>query len=119
MTAASLIKRTIVAMIALVMFVVFALTGLYLYIDKSPEAQQRLELSAKSIEHEVEDDTPILTTLSLLIAAWWESDELIDEAKRDKAETAKAKADRKRDEEVRRFNDSQYDSSSDYYPNGN
>jgi hypothetical protein len=117
-TAASLIKRTIVAMIALVMLVVFALTGLYHYVDRSPEAQQRLELSAKSIEGEIDEETGFMTTLSLLVAAWWDSDKLVDEAKREKSETAKAKAEHKRDEEARRFNDSQYNPDSDYYPNG-
>lgn len=118
MTVASFIKRTIVALIALVMLTVFALTGLYTYVDKSPEAQKRLELSAKSIEGEVDEDTGILTTLSLLVAAWWESDDLVEEDKRTKAEFAKSRADQKREDEARRFNESQYDSSSDYYPNG-
>jgi hypothetical protein len=119
MTVATLIKRTIVVMIGLVMVVAAALTGLYHYVDRSPAAQERLELSAKSIEHEVEDDTPVLTTISLLIAAWWDSDKLVEEAHREKAETARQQADRKREEEARRFNDSQYDYNSDYYPNGN
>ncbi|MFM5950089.1 MAG: hypothetical protein ACKOPM_12840 [Novosphingobium sp.] len=119
MTVATLIKRTIVVIIGLAIVVAAALTALYHYIDRSPAAQERLELSAKSIEGEVEDDTPVLTTISLLIAAWWESDKLVEEAKRDKAETARYQADRKREEEARRFNDSQYDSGSDYYPNGN
>lgn len=118
MTAITLIKRTFVVIVALVMLGFFALAGVTTYYENSPEARERLELSAKSIEDEVDEDTGFWTTLSMLVAAWWDSDELVDEAKREKSEEARSRADRKRDEEARRFNDSQYDSGSDYYPNG-
>lgn len=118
MTAATLVKRLIVIVIMLVMLGFFALAGVTTYYQNSPEARERLELSVKSIEDQVDEETGFWSTLSMLVAAWWESDELVEEAKREKSSEAKASADRRREEEASRFNDSQYDASSDYYPNG-
>lgn len=120
MSIVGFIKRAIVALIGLVMLGAFALTALYQYIDNSPEAQERLEISAKRAELSVNEDDGFFTRVGLLIAVWWNSDELVADAREDKAAEERARAERKKQREAEAFEqgDSYY-SNGDYYGSGN
>lgn len=115
MSFAGFLKRAIVAVVGLVIVFVFALTALYQYIDKSPDAQERLELSAKRAELSISEDDGFLTKLGVLIAVWWNSDELVADAREDKELAEKEEAERRKDAEAERFERDESSYSGDYY----
>ncbi len=115
MTIGTVIKRGFQALGCLWLLGVVLLGGISAYFENNKEAQERLEISAKDAEFRVDEDAPFWTKVGALATSWWNSDELVNEAASDKALEVKAKAKRKADEESRRFNDSSYNSSDDYY----
>lgn len=115
MSISGFLKRAIVAVVGLVIVFVFALTALYQYIDKSPDAQERLELSAKRAELSISEDDGFLTKLGVLIAVWWNSDELVADAREDKELAEQEQAERRKEAEAARFRDDTADSNDDYY----
>lgn len=115
MTIGTVIKRGFQALGCLWLLGVVVLGGTSAYFENNKEAQKRLEVSAEDAMLRVDEDAPFWTKVGVLVTSWWNSDELIEEAANDKALEAKATAKRKEDEESRRFNDSHYNSSDDYY----
>ena len=115
MTIGNVIKRSFQALGCLWLLGVIVLGGVSAYMENNKEAQARLEISAKDAEFRVDEDAPFLTKVGVLVTSWWNSDELIEEAKTEKALDQQAEAKSKADEESRRFNDSSYNSSDDYY----
>ena len=111
MSLGALFKRTIAVLIGLVLIGTFALTAVYQYIDNSPDAQERMKLSVERAEISIDEDDGLLTRLGALIAAWWDSDKLVAEARDEEREEAKAKARRERD----RFMDETQNYNDDYY----
>lgn len=117
MSAAGCLKRTVVALIGLFFAVGFLLTALYRYVDKSPEAQERLELSAQRAELSINEDDSFLTKLGVLFAVWWNSDELVADARQEKEIEEKNAAQRRKEANAARFRDqdSHSGANDDYY----
>lgn len=116
MPVVGIVKRIIVGLILLVVAGVALLTATYTYIDNSPEAQERLKVSVEDVEDRVDEDAGVMTKLSALAASWWGSDDLVTEVREEKAREQKAKAERRAEDEERRFNDSNHGYDDDYYP---
>lgn len=89
--------------------------GYVSYVDRNPEAKARLQAAGEAVEHKVDEDAGFLANLDVLLSAWWNSDEHYAEKQRDDALEAKARADRKREEEERRFNSPLPSAENDYY----
>lgn len=115
MAIGTVIKRTLQVLIGLFLLGGFAISALSSYVENSPEAQERLKVSVEAAEYRVDEDAGFLAKLGTLISAWWESDELLAEAKTEKALEQQAKAQRKKEEADRRFNETSYSSNDDYY----
>ena len=116
MSVAGFVKRAIVGVVGLTLLIGFALTSMYHYVDRNPEAQERLELSAKRAELSANDDDGFWTKVGLLFAAWWDSDDLIADAREEKAERDKSVAERKQRDAASGFERGDtYYSNDDYY----
>lgn len=109
------IKRIFQAAGCLVVAVVMSGSALTAYIDKNPEAQERVKLSVMDAEMRVDRDSTFFEKVGALIASWWDSDELVAEAQQDKALRAESKKAREERERERRFNDGHSYDSDDYY----
>lgn len=115
MTIVTILKRTFAILFGLFLLGGFALSSLSGYFQNSPDAQERLKVSVEAAEYRVEKDAGFFTKLGTLVSAWWESDELVAEAKSEKKTEQQAKDQYKKDKEARRFNESGFNSSDDYY----
>jgi hypothetical protein len=115
----TLIKRSFQGLGCLVLLGIVLLSGagsISSYYENNPEAQKRLEVSAKDAELRVDEDAPFWTKVGVLITSWWHSDELIAEAQTEKALEEQIKAKNRAEEESHRFNNGYDSSGSDYYP---
>jgi hypothetical protein len=113
------IKRLFQAAGCLVVAVVMAGSALTAYVDKNPEAQERIKLSALDAEMRVDEDSTFFEKVGALISSWWNSDELVADAEQDKALRAESKKRREERERDNRFNDTQYSENDDYYGSSN
>lgn len=109
------IKRTIQAVVLLIVAVVMAGSAFVSYVEKDPDARARAEVIGRDAEMRVDEDSTFLEKVSALIASWWDSDELIAEAEQDKALEAESKKKAAEREREAAFNDSQHSSNDDYY----
>lgn len=109
------IKRLFQTAGCLVVVVVMAGSAVTAYIDKNPEAQERVKLSVMDAEMRVDEESTFFERLGALIASWWDSDELVADAKQDKELREESKKQRAERERERRFNESHYSDSDDYY----
>lgn len=105
------IKRIFQAAGCLIIAAAMAWGALVSYVDKNPEAQERIELSAKHAELQVDEESTFFEKVSALISSWWNSDELVAEEALSK-ESEKRRKDRDRE---RRFNEGHNSESDDYY----
>lgn len=113
------IKRIFQVAGCLIIAAVMAWGALVSYVDKSPEAQERIELSVKDAEMRVDEDASFMEKVGALISSWWNSDELVAEEAQDKALSAESKKKREQRERERRFNEGQNSESDDYYGSSN
>lgn len=118
MQAITFIKRSIQIVAGLILLAMFGFGFLTTWFQHNPPSADRLEAIERSAEGRVNEDDSFLTKVGVLVTAWWESDEVMKDVKEEKAMEASAKAERRKAEESRRFNDPSYDYDSDYYPEG-
>ncbi|MFM5922915.1 MAG: hypothetical protein ACKOPG_01845 [Novosphingobium sp.] len=118
-SAITLIKRGFQAMGCLVLLSIAALGGVSSYFDKHPEAQERLEVSARLAEPDSEMEAGLFTQVKAIVSHWWEAGEVVADQRAAKALAEKDRAEQRKEEQSRRFNDSSYNSGDDYYPEGN
>lgn len=116
MPVLTFLKRGIQLIILLAIGAVALLTGLYTYIDSSPEAQERIKVSVEDVEGRVDPEAGFMTKATALVASWWSSDEIVAEKRTETALSAKAAADERKEEESRRFNAGDSGFDGDYYP---
>jgi hypothetical protein len=115
MLAMKLIKRTIQGIVLLGVLGFMGIGFLTAYVDGSPDAKARLEISERAAADRVDSESGIVTKLWTWAQEWWDADERVAEAKADKIRDSKSKAERRREEESRRFNEGDYYSSGDDY----
>ena len=118
MGVGTIIKRLFQAVGCLGLLVMFSFAGLSSYashVERDPEARARLEAAGEVVEHKVDEDAGFLANLGVLLSAWWNSDEHYAEKQREDALIAKAKAERRKAAEERRFNTTVPSSDNDYY----
>jgi len=109
------IKRSFQAAGCLIVLGVAAIGGISSYVERNPETKERLEISERVASDRIDHDAGFFTKVGALISAWWESDDLVEEVRTEKAEAEQDKAARRKEAEARRFNDSSYNSEDDYY----
>lgn len=109
------IKRIFQAAGCLIVAGVMAGSALVSYVEKNPAAQERIELSAKHAEMQVDEESTFFEKVSALISSWWNSDELVAEEAQDKALSTESKTKREERERERRFNEGHSSESDDYY----
>lgn len=120
MAIGTVIRRTLQITIGLIVIGVLAIGALGSYveyrIESSPELRDRLELSLQAAEYRVDKDAGFFDKLGVLISVWWNSDELLAEAERDKALERRAEARSREEQTFHRFNDQSVTYDDDYYP---
>lgn len=109
------IKRIFQAAGCLIIAAAMAWGALVSYVDKNPEAQERIELSAKHAELQVDEKSTFFEKVSALISSWWNSDELVAEEAQDEALSKESEKRRKERDRERRFNEGHNSESDDYY----
>jgi hypothetical protein len=115
----TIIKRTFQAAGCLIIAGVMAVSGLASYVEANPVANDRMEVIEREAKQRVDEDAGFFEKVGAIIAAWWDADELVAEAEQDKALNAHSKKKQEERERDRRFNDSQYSESDDYYGSTN
>ena len=109
------IKRMFQAAGCLIVTGVMAGSALVSYVEKNPAAQERLELSAKHAELQVDEESTFFEKVSALISSWWNSDELVAEEAQDEALSKESEKRRKDRDRERRFNEGRSNEGDDYY----
>lgn len=119
MGAITLIKRTVLALIGLGVLVVISISFLAAWFQSNPPDPDRIEAMERAAKHRVDEDSGVMEKIAVLVSTWWESDDLVAEAKQEKADREREREADRRAEEERRFNTPQYYGNDDYYPSGN
>lgn len=118
-SAITLVKRGFRLLGCLFLLFVFGIGGIGAYLDHNPETKERLEISERMASREVDRDAGFFARAGAWVSAWWVADELVADAREEKALAEKERAERRKEAQSRSFNDSQYSYNDDYYPDGN
>lgn len=111
MSAVAIIKRLVAAMIVLAVLGGIALAVLFHRINANPETEKKAVIILEHLEKTFSEEDGTFTRIGALIAAWWNSDEILAEAHRE----AKYTEMREKERVANSFADDSYSDANDYY----